>query len=159
MDEAIDFLLQSIEEIIASGEQLPDELIDEIIEILIGYAEELSNQEPITGTGQVPQPPTGGDQVPPAPHPSSNIHSFGYDEKNGNLMVKFQGDYPQDNGSVYSYSGVPKNIFDLFKVGAIPARTNGKNAWGRWWKGKVPSLGASLYTLIKTQGYPYKKVG
>jgi hypothetical protein len=86
------------------------------------------------------------------------VHSFGYDEDNGNLLVKFQGDYPQDNGSVYQYSGVPKNIFELFRKGAIPARTDGKNKWGKWWKGKVPSVGASLYTLIKESGYPYQKV-
>ncbi len=89
---------------------------------------------------------------------SSNINSFGYDEDTGRLLVKFQGDYPQENGSIYAYGGVPKQIFDLFKKGAIPARTDGKNRWGEWWKGKVPSMGASLYTLIKEGGYPYEKL-
>lgn len=103
--------------------------------------------------------PTGG----PTPTlekgiPSSNIHSFAYNDKNGKLYVKFQGEYPQENGSVYEYSGVPINIFNMFRKGAIPARTDGKNKWGKWWKGKVPSMGASLYTLIKEQGFPYKKV-
>lgn len=89
---------------------------------------------------------------------SSNINSFAYDDKTGNLMVKFQGDYPQQNGPVYSYGGVPKQIFDLFRSGSVPARTEGKNKWGKWWKGKVPSMGASMFTLIKGGGYPYKKV-
>lgn len=107
------------------------------------------------------------DQLPPTPTeepplqtgmPSSNVNSFGYDEDTGRLLVKFQGDYPQQNGPVYAYGGVPKQIFDLFKTGAVPARTDGKNKWGSWWKGKNPSLGASLYTLIKGGNYPYQKL-
>jgi KTSC domain len=90
--------------------------------------------------------------------PSSNIHSFGYDDKSGRLLVKFQGEYPRENGPVYAYGGVPKVIYDLFRKGAVPARTDGQNKWGRWWKGKVPSLGASLFTLIKNGGYPYQRL-
>lgn len=105
--------------------------------------------------------------TPPAPvaqpelsesMPSSNVESFGYDNKTGRLMVRFLGKHPDRNGSVYSYEGVPKVIFDLFRQGAIPARTNGKNKWGRWWKGKVPSIGASLFTLIKNGGYAYNRL-
>ena len=90
--------------------------------------------------------------------PSSNINSFGYDEDTGRLLVKFQGDYPQENGPIYAYGGVPKQIFDLFRRGAVPARTHGQNRWGRWWEGKVPSMGASLYTLIREGGYPYQRL-
>lgn len=106
-----------------------------------------------------PQPPTGG-PVPPLDKamPSSNIHSFAYDKNSGKLYVKFQGDYPSNNGNVYEYTGIPENIFSLFKKGAVPARTDGQNKWGKWWKGKVPSIGASLYTLIKEQGYQYRKI-
>jgi hypothetical protein len=92
------------------------------------------------------------------PMPSSNIHSFGYDPKNERLLVKFQGDYPDQNGPIYGYDKVPKAIFDMFQKGAIPARTDGSNKWGKWWKGKVPSLGASMYTLIKQGGYQYQRL-
>ena len=90
--------------------------------------------------------------------PSSNISEFAYDDKNNQLLVRFLGKYPNRQGPLYSYSGVPRVIFDLFQKGAVPARTNGKNAWGRWFKGKNPSMGSSMYTLIKQAGYPYKKV-
>ena len=91
-------------------------------------------------------------------YPSSNINSFSYDKDTGKLFVKFQGDYPQQNGPVYQYGGVPPQIFELFRKGAVPARTDGKNKWGKWWKGKNPSMGASMYTLIKQGAYPYQKV-
>lgn len=90
--------------------------------------------------------------------PSSNVEGFAYDDKNGKLLVRFLGKYPNRNGPIYSYGGVPSEIFDLFRKGAIPARTTGKNKWGKWWKGKVPSIGAALYTLIKNRGYPYQRV-
>lgn len=73
-------------------------------------------------------------------------------------MVKFQGDYPEQNGPVYGYEGVPKQIFNLFQKGAIPATTDGSNKWGSWWKGKTPSLGASLNALIKQGGYSYQRL-
>ena len=64
----------------------------------------------------------------------------------------------RDGGPIYGYDGVPKVIYDLFQSGSIPARTNGQNRWGKWWKGKVPSLGASLYTLISQGQYPYQRL-
>lgn len=114
-----------------------------------------SRIQELRGQGAIPTP---APQLDPSQHPSSNVNSFGYDEKTGKLRVKFQGDYPQQNGPVYEYGGVPKDIFELFRRGAVPARTDGQNRWGKWWKGKVPSVGASLYTLIKGGGYPYQKV-
>lgn len=92
-------------------------------------------------------------------YPSSNVHSFAYDPKNQKLFVKFQGEYPKQDGPVYEYGGVPEDIFNMFQKGAVPARTKGKNKWGEWWVGKSPSLGASLNALIKTAGYPFQRVG
>ena len=94
----------------------------------------------------------------PGPYPSSNVNSFKYDPDNRQLFVKFHGKDTADSGPTYLYQGVPQNIFNLFRTGAVPARTNGRNRWGRWWRGKVPSIGASLYTLIKNQGYDYRRV-
>jgi hypothetical protein len=90
--------------------------------------------------------------------PSSNVYAFGYDPKTQRLLVKFQGDENEGQGPIYGYDNVPKVIFDLFQKGSVPARTDGKNKWGQWWKGKVPSIGASLHTLIKNGPYPYQKL-
>jgi hypothetical protein len=143
--------MQAIQIVLESGEILSDEfqgMLAQTLENLFNRLEE-SRSETTTAVPEPKKPEGIG---------SSNVHSFGYDDKTGKLLVKFQGDYPQENGPVYGYEGVPKNIFELFKQGAIPARTDGKNKWGQWWKGKVPSLGASLYTLIKNGGYPYQKL-
>ena len=107
---------------------------------------------------QLQQLPT---QTPPLEQPpveSSNINSFNYDPKSGELFVKFQGDFPQQNGSVYKYGGVPPEIADLFMHGAAEATTDGSNKWGKWWKGKIPSLGAAMNQIIKAGGFPYQKV-
>lgn len=89
--------------------------------------------------------------------PSSNINAFKYNPDNGNLLVQFKGDYPNEEGSVYSYDGVPPEMFDLFKRGAIPATTKGSNAWGAWYPGKKPSAGSSMYHLIR-DNFPFQKV-
>ncbi len=108
------------------------------------------------GPGLPPIPPQTPDINPAMP--SSNVEGFAYDDQNNQLLVRFLGKHPNRNGAIYAYQGVPREIFDLFQKGAVPARTDGQNKWGRWWKGKVPSMGASMYTLIKQQGYPYQKV-
>ena len=109
---------------------------------------------------QQAQEPQIPNQHPPLQEamPSSNVEGFAYDDKNQRMYVRFLGKYPDRQGPVYQYEGVPNVIFNLFRTGAVPARTNGRNRWGRWWRGKVPSIGASLYTLIKNQGYDYRRV-
>ncbi len=92
------------------------------------------------------------DGIQHAPLLSSNIYGFKYDPKKGQLLVRF------NNGGVYSYGGVPPGVFDAFQQGAVPAKTNGKNKFGEWWKGKIPSLGAAFYELIRNGGYPYQRL-
>lgn len=87
-----------------------------------------------------------------APLQSSNIWGFNYDPRQGRLLVRFQG------GNVYSYDGVPPQIFNMFKSGALPARTNGRNQYGSWWRGKMPSLGATFYQMIREGGFPYQRL-
>jgi hypothetical protein len=145
--------LQEIMQLITARGQLSEEMkgmLAQVMEHVAGRIQELRAE----GVPATPSEPPLNKEGP-----SSNVHSFGYDPENGKLMVKFQGKYPQENGPVYSYGGVPQVIFELFRKGAVPARTDGQNKWGKWWKGKVPSLGASLYTLIKNGGYPYQRVG
>lgn len=156
LQQLLQQLLQGIQNALAGGEQLSDEFqmqLAQTLQTLLNRIEQL--QSP-------------AEELPPTqetdklrlsrPFPSSNVHSFGYDDKNGRLYVRFQGDYPSQDGPVYAYEGVPQNIFEIFRRGAIPARTSGRNAWGEWWKGKVPSLGASLYSLIKQGNYPYQRL-
>lgn len=89
--------------------------------------------------------------VPHADLNSSNIYGFQYDPRSKLLRVKFQGD------GIYEYGGVPPQIFKAFQAGAVPAKTDGQNQYGAWWKGKQPSLGAAFYELIRDQ-FPYQKV-
>ena len=153
-------LRQAIATVIELATQMIDELDEEtmaaLAELISAATERLAREgeDPTEGL----EPSSQEKMKLERPYPSSNVHSFGYDDKTGRLLVKFQGDYPDQNGPVYGYEGVPKNIFNLFQKGAIPARTDGSNKWGSWWKGKVPSLGASLYTLIKQGGYQYQRL-
>ncbi len=96
--------------------------------------------------------PASQDGIEHAPLQSSNIYGFKYDPKSGKLLVRF------NSGSVYGYEGVPPFVFKIFQNGAIPAKTTGQNSFGKWWKGKIPSLGASFHELIKLGGYPYKRL-
>jgi hypothetical protein len=152
-------LKQAIAIVLELASQMIDELDDQtmlaLTDLLNAAAERLTQmkQNPVEGL----QPQASQENIKQS-MPSSNVEGFAYDDKNGNLLVRFLGDYPNRNGPIYSYGGVPKEIFDLFQKGAIPARTDGKNKWGKWWKGKVPSIGASLYTLIKERGYPYQRL-
>lgn len=148
LQQLLDELLSGIQDILQSGEVMSDEFQGELALTLDRLTTRIDELRAI--------PPTRPDITPAMP--SSNVEGFAYDRDNERLYVRFLGQYPNRNGPIYQYEGVPGVIFDLFRNGAIPARTNGKNRWGRWWKGKVPSIGASLYTLIKTVGYPYQRL-
>lgn len=148
LQRLLDILLSTLQQVLSSGEILSDELqglVAKEIQYLTNRISELSRITP---------------QVPDLTQamPSSNVSAFSYDPEKEKLLVQFLGKYPNRKGSVYSYDNVPKVIFDLFKRGAVPARTKGKNRWGSWWKGKVPSIGASLYTLLKESGFPYQRL-
>lgn len=92
------------------------------------------------------------DGIKQAPIDSSNIYGFKYDPKSGRLLVRFQ------SGSIYGYQGVPQGVFKVFQQGAVPAKTNGRNQHGSWWRGKMPSLGSAFYNLIRQGGYPYQRL-
>lgn len=83
---------------------------------------------------------------------SSNVWGAAYNPKTGKMRVRFQG------GSIYEYGGIPKAIFDAFIHGNAEAQTNGQNRYGRWWKGKNPSLGAALNKYIKAGNFPYRRI-
>ncbi|HEY3526806.1 MAG TPA: KTSC domain-containing protein [Nitrososphaeraceae archaeon] len=177
LEALLDELLRGVQDVLMSGEILTDEfqgMIAQEIETLVNEIDQLITQEQIPSNGELPtpqdtqpvitpplNPSLQGSQEQPIldeSYPSSNVNSFGYNPETQQLYVKFQGDYPLENGPVYAYEGVPKVIFDLFQKGAVPARTDGENEWGSWFKGKVPSIGSSLYTLIKQGGYAFHRL-
>ncbi len=154
LEQLLDQLLKGIQDVLQSGEILSDEFQMMLAQELTATTDRIDQLQV-----ELQQAPVEGLTPPIEPGmESSNVEGFAYDPEMQKLFVRFLGKYPDRNGPIYSYEGVPNVIFDLFQKGAIPARTDGQNAWGKWWKGKVPSMGASMYTLIKGGGYPYQKV-
>lgn len=154
LEELMRDLLQAIQLMVDSGEDMSDELqgaVAETLELLFSRIEELRGEAP-------PEPPEEQPDLQPS-MPSSNVEGFAYNDKTGQLYVRFLGKHPDRNGPVYQYNNVPQNIYDIFQKGAIPAKTDGKNKWGSWWKGKYPSMGAAMYHLIRAGGFPYQRVG
>lgn len=96
--------------------------------------------------------PESRDNIPKAQLNSSNVYGSRYDPKSQKLHVRF------NSGSVYEYDGVPSYVFNAFRHGSAPATTRGHNRWGTWWRGKQPSLGASLNEYIKKAGYAYRRL-
>ncbi len=181
LEETIREIINTVQEMIQSGEILSDEIQGQVADILtqatdrisqlyqeiedqaeLGHAEQEQAQvaEEVSPQGQPPIPPTGGPipSLEAAPNESSNINAFRYEPDSGKLYVKFQGKYPQQNGPVYSYEGVPKHIFEVFRRGSVAPKTSGSNAWHTWKEGVTPSHGAAMYALIKQGGYPYQRL-
>src|SRR5271166_1362911 len=145
--------MQAIQLVMESGEVLSDEFQGQIAQTLSLLMERLEEAEGA-------QPPAQAVQKPsvPAGRQSSNVKGMDYDPKTGNMLVQFLGKHPNQNGPVYQYPNTPPVIAELLQSGAVPARTDGQNKWGKWWKGKVPSAGASVFTLLKDRGAPYQRL-
>lgn len=146
-------LLSVVQEVIASGEVIDDDVQMALAET---FSLLLERMEQIRSRDTTPTTPLQ-DQIEPS-MPSSNVEGFAYDPKSNRLMVRFLGKHPNRNGAIYAYEKVPPVMFELFRKGAVPARTNGRNKWGRWWRGKNPSMGSSVYTLLKQGGFSYRRL-
>lgn len=156
-EEKIQQLKDAVREIVGMITQRGQPLSPEIKQMLMQVMEHVAGRiQELRSTEEAPPVAPQGPIEPAGP--SSNVECFAYDPKTNKLMVRFLGEHPNRNGPIYAYEGVPPVIFDLLRKGAVPARTDGKNKWGKWWKGKVPSLGASMFTLIKNGGYNYQRV-
>jgi hypothetical protein len=153
LERLLDELLSGVQEILQSGEFLSDELqgmIAEELQWLISRIDELRNQE---GAAPTPSPP-----ITPPQQGSSNVAGTAYNDKTGDLTVQFLGKHPNRQGPIYKYPQTSPEVAELVQSGAIPARTDGSNAWGKWWKGKVPSAGASVFTLLKSRNAPFQRL-
>jgi hypothetical protein len=127
---------------------VPDPALNALLqdpEILNSIIEHLQINQPIERNGEI-------DGIEQAPLQSSNVYGFRFNPQSKKLQVRFHG------GSVYEYDGVPDVIFSLFANGNANAKTNGKNQYGAWWRGKNPSLGAALNQYIKQGGYTYRRL-
>ena len=151
MEEWLNEVLLILQDMLENGEEIPDALFAEIANAI----EEINQTE---------QAPIELPNAPPAPevtqgeHPSSNIEGFKYSPEKKELLIQFHGPYPQAKGPIYSYQNVPAYIYDVVSRGSVGPRTTGANRYHSWQKGVTPSLGASVYALIKNAGYPYERV-
>ena len=78
---------------------------------------------------------------------SSNVWKFKWNDKTGDLVVKFQ------DGSIWTYSGVTANDFESFRTGTGgTCDTEGSSTVGgatyTWEIGKNPSVGAAVWDVI-----------
>jgi len=152
MDELLDYVTQLIDYIEANGSRLSAETQRELGVFLQEVMQFIAEQErPIETLVQQPQ-------LEPGPYPSSNINAFKYDYPSKRLLVKFQGKDVADNGPIYAYEGVQPFIYDIFRKGAVPPKTSGRNKWHRWKQGVMPSLGAAMYHLIRNGNYQYQRL-
>lgn len=158
LQEILREFLQAIQLVMDSGEELSDEFqgqIAQTLQLLWSRIEE-ARQQQSPADGLAPTPPTP--PAPPQGMPSSNVAGTSYDDKTGDLQVQFLGKYPNREGPRYVYPDTPPQIAELVQEGLIPARTKGSNSWGSWHPGKVPSAGASVFTLLKDRNVPYQRV-
>lgn len=128
--------------------EFPDPTLRQLLanpEQLAETIQNLQQNNPVDMTGSA-------DGLPRADLNSSNVYGFRFDPNTKKMKVRFQ------SGSVYEYDGIPDLIFNLFSHGNAEARTSGKNKYGRWWRGKNPSLGAALNQYIKAGGYNYRRL-
>lgn len=149
-------LMQAIQQVMESGEVLSDEFQGTLAQTLSLLMERIEQEEQTPPAA--PIPPITPPPLDRGPYPSSNVNSFKYDPTNGTLFVKFHGQETADSGPVYRYQNVPRNVYDVFSNGRIAPKTSGQNQYHRWIRGVTPSLGASLYALIREGGYPYQRV-
>lgn len=155
MEELLQYfqmLLNYAEENASRLNEQSQRALAEFISQIQQLIEELSSpQSQPLNTQRAPTPP-------PAGMPSSNVAGMQYDNKTGDLRVQFLGKYPNRNGPIYEYGPIPKVMAELLLSGAIPARTKGQNKWGKWFPGKNPSAGASVFTLLKNRNVPFQRL-
>ncbi|CAB4132619.1 KTSC domain containing protein [uncultured Caudovirales phage] len=150
LEELLRELLQAIQLMVDSGEEMSDELqgaAAQTLELLFNRIEELRGEAPT----QIPEIPSGE-------FPSSNVNGFKYDPKNKEMFVQFHGPYPEAAGPIYKYSAVPKFIFDVISRGAVGPKTSGENRYHAWFRGVTPSLGASVNSLLKAGNFHYTRL-
>jgi hypothetical protein len=154
MNEIIELLESLMRQAAEMADDLTEEEMTEVLRVFQQAIEIIQHQ------GQGAQAPIPGPipEIPSGPHESSNVNGFKYNPDTGELLVQFHGPYPQAAGSVYSYQGVPKYIYDVFAKGGVGPKTSGQNRYHRWIKDVTPSLGGTLNALVKAGGFAYTRL-
>lgn len=146
----IAFLEQDGSRLNVESQRALGELLQNVLQVI--------QEVPPQGAESLTQPISPAPPLEPGPYPSSNVNAFKYDPRDGTLFVKFHGKESANSGPVYKYSGVPRNVYDVFSKGRVAPKTSGQNRYHRWIRGVTPSLGASLYALIRNGGFPYQRM-
>lgn len=158
LQELLRTLVQAVTESMQSGEELPDDLQGMIADTLANLVARIDQSRTQQPTEAPLTPPEGVPHLDQGAYPSSNVNSYKYDPNSGTLFVKFHGKDSADAGPVYRYQGVPRNVYDVFSQGRVAPKTSGQNRYHRWIRGVTPSLGASLYALIRNGGFAYQRM-
>lgn len=152
MNEIIDLLQSLMQQVIAAQDEFSEEEMANMFKLFEEAAEVIRQQEaPI-------EAPSSKGNLPSSPYPSSNVNGFLYDPDTQELKVQFHGPYPQAAGSVYSYTGVPKYLFDIIQKGSVGPKTSGSNRYHQWLRGITPSLGGTVNAILKAGGFPYQRL-
>lgn len=157
LEQLLEELIAGIQTVLMSGEVLSDEIMGMLaqeLSLTFDRIQELRAENPVEDL----QPAAEVPQLDQAPYPSSNVNSFKYNPDTEQLFVKFHGKDSAGSGPTYQYQNVPKNIYDVFSKGRVGPKTSGQNQYHRWIKGVTPSLGASMYALIREGNFPYQRM-
>jgi hypothetical protein len=153
MNDLIGMVEQFLAMIMEAQDEFSDDELEELFQtandVMMFIQEREQEAKPIVNPSE---------ELPLAPHESSQINGFNYSPETGKLQVQFHGKYPKAAGSIYEYDDVPPWVYELFQRGAIAPKTSGSNRFHRWERGKTPSHGASMNAAIKAGGFNYRKV-
>jgi hypothetical protein len=83
---------------------------------------------------------------------SSTLDKMRYDTNSRILTAVF------NSSDVYEYYGVPYEEYVKVLEGKHPCSTSGSTPYGKFWKGKYPSIGSAFDYYIKKGGYEFRRI-
>jgi hypothetical protein len=83
---------------------------------------------------------------------SSNVDAIQYDTEKEELDIRF------NDGETYRYFDIDYDTFERVWEGKASCITSGENAYGAWFVGKRPSVGAALHKFLVKRNVRYTKI-
>jgi len=87
---------------------------------------------------------------------SSNVKRMKYNTKSRVMTIEFNG------GGIYEYYEIDYATYQNVKNGNAVCKTTGQNKYGKWFVGKTPSNGSSIWKYLRgASSFPiprYRKV-
>lgn len=83
---------------------------------------------------------------------SSNVDAIQYDTEKEELDIRF------NEGDTYRYFDVNYDTFEDVWKGKASCITSGENAYGAWFVGKRPSVGAALHKFLVKRNVRYQRI-